>query len=159
MEGGSRTRMLTAMILVVVLGAGVMLGLVSVCNVGDGSAHCVIKINSDSAVIPVEEAAVNDAHRNTGTERRRTRIYEKVEPTEAQLLLIDSILEGHKKHMRLLHEEFWASYDPRYQAVIQQTREAILKVFTEEQASEYRSLLQDFDESRSRGSDKRKTRD
>ena len=140
MEHGSRTKLVTAVILAVVLGTGVMLGLVS-----DGSL----------VGPPVEEATMNDADRGRVSERRRrTPMYEQVGPTEAQGVLIDSILEGQRQHMRLLHDEFRASYDPRYQAVIQQTREAILEVFTSEQASEYRVLLQEFDESRTQRGDK-----
>jgi len=85
-------------------------------------------------------------------------MYEQVGLTEDQSLLIDSILEGQLQHMRSLHEEFRTTYVPRYQALIQQTREAILEVFTEEQASDYRALLQEFDESRTRG-DQRSNRD
>jgi hypothetical protein len=140
MEHGSRTKLVTAVILAVVLGTGVMLGLVS-----DGSL----------VGPPVEEATMNDADRGRVSERRRrTPMYEQVGPTEAQGVLIDSILEGQRQHMRLLHDEFRASYDPRYQAVIQQTREAILEVFTSEQASEYRVLLQEFDESRTQRGNK-----
>ena len=159
MEHRSRTKLLTAAILAVVLGAGVMLGLVSVCETGDGSTRCVININNDLAAMPVEEAAVSDADRGRMSERRRrTPMYEQVAPTEAQLLLIDSVLEDQGQHMRSLHEEFRTTYVPQYQALIQQTREAILEIFTEEQASEYRVLLQEFDESRTQG-DKRGNRD
>ena len=140
MEHGSRTKLVTAVILAVVLGTGVMLGLVS-----DGSL----------VAPPAEEATMNDADRGRVSERRRrTPMYEQVGPTEAQGVLIDSILEDQRQHMRSLHDEFRASYDPRYQAVIQQTREAILEVFTLEQASEYRVLLQEFDESRTQRGNK-----
>ena len=140
MEHGSRTKLVTAVILAVVLGTGVMLGLVS-----DGSL----------VAPPVEEATMNDTDRGRVSERRRrTPMYEQVGPTEAQGVLIDSILEDQRQHMRSLHDEFRASYDPRYQAVIQQTREAILEVFTSEQASEYRVLLQEFDESRTQRGNK-----
>ena len=159
MESGSRTKLMTAVILAVVLGTGVMLGLVSVCEIGDGRTRCVININSDLAAMPVEEGMVREADRDGMSERnRRTPMYEQVGLTEDQSLLIDSILEGQLQHMRSLHEEFRTTYVPRYQALIQQTREAILEVFTEEQASDYRALLQEFDESRTRG-DKRSNRD
>ena len=159
MEHGSRTKLMTAVILAVVLGTGVMLGLVSVCEVGDGRTRCVINVNSDLAAMPVEEGMVREADRDGMSERnRRTPMYEQVGLTEDQSLLIDSILEGQLQHMRSLHEEFRTTYVPRYQALIQQTREAILEVFTEEQASDYRALLQEFDESRTRG-DKRSNRD
>ena len=159
MESGSRTKLMTAVILTVVLGTGVMLGLVSVCEIGDGRTRCVINVNSDLAAMPVEEGMVREADRDGMSERnRRTPMYEQVGLTEDQSLLIDSILEGQLQHMRSLHEEFRTTYVPRYQALIQQTREAILEVFTEEQASDYRALLQEFDESRTRG-DKRSNRD
>ena len=159
MEHGSRTKLMTAVILAVVLGTGVMLGLVSVCEVGDGRTRCVINVNSDLAAMPVEEGMVREVDRDGMSERnRRTPMYEQVGLTEDQSLLIDSILEGQLQHMRSLHEEFRTTYVPRYQALIQQTREAILEVFTEEQASDYRALLQEFDESRTRG-DKRSNRD
>ena len=159
MEPGSRTKLMTAVILAVVLGTGVMLGLVSVCEIGDGRTRCVINVNSDLAAMPVEEGMVREADRDGMSERnRRTPMYEQVGLTEDQSLLIDSILEGQLQHMRSLHEEFRTTYVPRYQALIQQTREAILEVFTEQQASDYRALLQEFDESRTRG-DKRSNRD
>ena len=159
MESGSRTKLMTAVILAVVLGTGVMLGLVSVCEIGDGRTRCVINVNSDLAAMPVEEGMVREADRDGMSERnRRTPMYEQVGLTEDQSLLIDSILEGQLQHMRSLHEEFRTTYVPRYQALIQQTREAILEVFTDEQASDYRALLQEFDESRTRG-DKRSNRD
>ena len=159
MEHGSRTKLMTAVILAVVLGTGVMLGLVSVCEIGDGRTRCVINVNSDLAAMPVEEGMVREADRDGMSERnRRTPMYEQVGLTEDQSFLIDSILEDKLQHMRSLHEEFRTTYVPRYQALIQQTREAILEVFTEEQASDYRALLQEFDESRTRG-DKRSNRD
>ena len=159
MEHGSRTKLMTAVILTVVLGTGVMLGLVSVCEIGDGRTRCVINVNSDLAAMPVEEGMVREVDRDGMSERnRRTPMYEQVGLTEAQSFLIDSILEDQLQHMRALHEEFRTTYVPRYQALIQQTREAILEVFTEEQASDYRALLQEFDESRTRG-DKRSNRD
>ena len=159
MEPGSRTKLMTAVILTVVLGTGVMLGLVSVCEVGDGRTRCVINVNSDLAAMPVEEGMVREADRDGMSERnRRTPMYEQVGLTEDQSLLIDSILEDQLQHMRSLHEEFRTTYVPRYQALIQQTREAILEVFTDEQASDYRALLQEFDESRTRR-DKRSNRD
>ena len=159
MESGSRTKLMTAVILAVVLGTGVMLGLVSVCEIGDGRTRCVINVNSDLAAMPVEEGMVREVDPDGMSERnRRTPMYEQVGLTEDQSLLIDSILEGQLQHMRSLHEEFRTTYVPRYQALIQQTREAILEVFTEEQASDYRALLQEFDESRTRG-DKRSNRD
>ena len=94
MEHGSRTKLMTAVILTVVLGTGVMLGLVSVCEIGDGRTRCVINVNSDLAAMPVEEGMVREVDRDGMSERnRRTPMYEQVGLTEDQSFLIDSILE------------------------------------------------------------------
>ena len=83
MESGSRTKLMTAVILAVVLGTGVMLGLVSVCEIGDGRTRCVINVNSDLAAMPVEEGMVRWVDRDGMSERnRRTPMYEQVGLTE-----------------------------------------------------------------------------
>ena len=53
-----------------------------------------------------------------------------------------------------MHEEFRSAYNPRYQALIQETREAIKEVFSEEQAAEYEALLNDFDRRRAERNEK-----
>ena len=86
-------------------------------------------------------------------EERRTPMWEQVDPTEEQAARIDSIIRTHRATMRSLQKEFRESYNPRYQAVIESTREAILGVMTPEQAAEYRSLLEEYDRKRAeRGS-------
>jgi len=129
MEHGSRTRLATATVLVVVFGAGLLLGLAV-----DGSL----------VATPSEVTAAGEAE-GADERQRRTPMYEQVGPTEEQMVLIDSILVVRKARMDELHKEFRSAYNPRYQALIEDTREAIKGVFTPEQAVEYQALLDDFD--------------
>ena len=117
MEHGSRTRLVTAVMLAVVFASGVLLGVA-----GDGNLFA--------------------AERQGGKQR----MYEQVGPTADQMVFIDSIVKDHRASMRALHQEFRLAYDPLYDAVIQDTRRGIKDVFSEEQAAEYQVLLDEFDQ-------------
>ena len=131
MEHGSRTRLVTAVMLAVVFASGVLLGVAGDSNLG--------------AEPPEVTAESADAHGRDGERRRRTRMYEQVGPSADQKVFIDSIVKDHRARMDALHEEFRSAYYPRYRAAIEDTRGAILEVFSEEQSAEYQALLDDFD--------------
>ena len=131
MEHRSRTRLVTAVMLAVVFASGVLLGLAADSNLG--------------AEPPQIASANADGEERDGKRRRRTAMHEQVGPSEDQKVVIDSILKDHRARMDALHGEFRSAYDPRYQALIQDTRGAIKEVFSEEQAAEYQALLDDFD--------------
>ena len=134
MEKSSRTKLTTVLILAVVFGAGLTLGLAADRSLGAAPP--------DAAT---EEAAPEEA--------RRRPMWQRVEPTEEQTMLIDSIIQTHRASMKALQKEFRDSYNPRYQAVIESTRESILGVMTPAQADEYRVLLDEYDQRRAeRGS-------
>ncbi len=131
MEHRSRTRLVTAVMLVVVFASGVLLGIAADSNLG---------------AEPPQIASGNAAgEERDGKRRRRTRMYDQVGPSMDQKISIDSIMKEHRARMNALHEEFNIAYNPLYQAVIQDTRGAIKDVFSEEQAAEYQALLDDFD--------------
>ncbi len=124
MERVLRTRLFAGVVLAVVFGAGVLLGLA------------------------VDRSPGPDADRGRGEETHRTPTYMKVDPTAEQQSQIDSILRVHRAAMKSLHEEFRQAldqfrktYDPRYEALIKETREEIKGVLTPEQAAKYDSLL------------------
>jgi len=73
-------------------------------------------------------------------------MYEQVGPTADQSLLIDSIVTEHRSKMQSLQEQFRLDYNPRYDALIDSTRESIKDVFTAEQAARYDSLIADWEE-------------
>lgn len=135
MEHGSRTRLVTAVVLAVVFGAGLLVGLAAERGLVAQPAEDVVAEN-------------DQADRNGERRNRRTRMYEQVGPTEAQGVLIDSVVKEHRQRMSALHDEFDSAYNPRYRALIQETREAILGVFTPAQAAEYQALLDSFDRRR-----------
>ena len=134
MEHGSRTRLMTATVLVVVFGSGIMLGVAA-----DGTLSASPRDSSVAVTEqPKEEAP-----------RRRTPMYERVGPDAEQSALIDSIVLEHRAHMDELHDEFRGAYNPRYQALVSDTRETILGVFSPEQAAQYQELLEEWDRKRS----------
>ena len=140
MEHHSRTRLVTAVMLAVVLASGVLLG---------------FALDRILGAEPLEAAAENtDGERRDRGRRQRTRMYEQVGPSTDQMVFIDSIVKDHRARMDGLHEEFRSAYNPRYQALIQETREAIKEVFSEEQADEYQALLDDFDRRRAERNEK-----
>ncbi len=140
MEHGSRTRLVTAVMLAVVFASGVLLGLAADNNLG--------------AEPPQIAAQGADGDQRDGKRERRTPMYEQVGPSTDQMVFIDSIVKEYRTQMDGLHTEFRRAYNPRYQALIQETREVIKTVFSEEQAAEYQALLDDFDRRRAERNEK-----
>ena len=136
MEQGARTRLLTAVVLTVVFGSGVLLGLAAQANL---------------AATPAAEVLAMSAGDPENT--RRIPMYEQVGPTETQMGQIESIVAEHRAQMDALHEEFRKAYDPRYDALIAETREAIKDVLTPEQAAAYQELVDARDQRRAERSD------
>jgi hypothetical protein len=131
MEHGSRTRLLTALILAAVFGAGVVLGLAADSSLG---AQPI-----ESAAVPTEEPSDDEEP------RRRSYTFEEVEPNEAQLALIDSIVAEHRARTNALDERLKAEYREGFRVIVLESREAIKAVLTPEQAAEYQRLLDERD--------------
>ena len=136
MEQGSRTRLMTAVILAVVFGSGALLGLAM-----DSS----VLANPASVEASGEESEERQDERGR---RRRPPIYSRVDPTEAQQLQIDSIVRIHRERMRALNDEFEEQFNPQYRSILEDTRDGIAAALTPEQAAEYRRLLEEFDRRR-----------
>ena len=97
------------------------------------------------AATPVAGAEPADSN---ATSTQRIPMYEQVGPDEAQKILIDSIVGEYTSSMKALHAEFRAAYNPRYQALVEDTRTAIKGVLTPEQAQAYDSILVDYEKRR-----------
>ncbi len=123
----AKTRLLTALLLAVIFGSGFTLGLA---------------FDRTAVANPAEAAEVATAEPE---EERRIPMYEQVGPSPDQSVLIDSIVVEHRAKMESLQEQFRASYNPRYEALIDSTREAIKDVFSAEQAARYDSLIADYE--------------
>lgn len=142
MDKGPKTRLLTALVLAVVFASGAVVGLA---------------VDRNLVADPVEEVPPDTEEEQS--ERRRVPMYEQVGPNEAQMERIDSIVKEHRQSMRALHREFNEAYNPRYQALIQETREAIKSVLDPEQAMAYDSLLAEYDRRRAERDERDEDRD
>jgi Spy/CpxP family protein refolding chaperone len=142
MEHSSRTRLVTALVLAAVFGAGVLLGLAADSNLGATPPEVV-------ADTPATEG-------DTEEPRRRRYTYDRVEPTDGQRTLIDSIIVEHRASTNELDREMRAEYRGGFRVILLETREAIKGVLTPEQATEYQRLL---DENDARDRDERENRD
>jgi Spy/CpxP family protein refolding chaperone len=140
MEKSARTRLFTAVVLVAVLGAGVVLGMALRGGTPPTAASA--------------EGSRQDA--DSAGRTRRQPLYMQVDPTDAQKAKLDSILKQNHDAMRALtrefHQEFDPRYDslnkeyrakygPRYDSLIAATRAAIRQVLTPEQVEKWDSLI------------------
>jgi len=131
MERILRTRLITGVLLAVVFGAGILLGLA---------------VDRSMAAKPTGDVAEATPADSAGGPSRRRPLWEQVEPTSEQKARIDSIVGEYRSAMKALHAEFRAAYNPRYEALVADTRTAIKGVLTPEQATRYDSLLADYDQ-------------
>ena len=138
MERGSRTKLVAALVLGAVFGSGLLLGYAA-----DSS------LTTEPIATSSEEPSTGGS---SGEQRqRRPLVYEQLNPTPEQHAVIDSILQVHRTRMNKLDQEYREArhrYRMSYDAVIQDTRDAIAAVFPPEQAAEYRRLLEEYDRRR-----------
>ena len=132
MEQGSRTRLLTAAVLVVVFGAGVLMGLAADSN---------LSAESPDVLAYVETPDTTEAE----APPRRRAMYEEVAPNEEQLALIQSIMAEHRARTNAFDEEMQAESRAGFGVIVSETRNAIKAVLTPEQAAQYQVLLDAYD--------------
>ena len=130
MEQGSRTRILTAVVIAAVFGAGVLLGLAADSSLG-----------ADEAEVVAEETSGEEEPQG----RRRAPTYAQVGPSPEQQGRIDSIVSEHRERTNGLDKETRAAYRTGFREILLETRDAIKGVFTLEQAEEYQRLLDERD--------------
>ena len=131
MEQSSRTRLITALVLLAVFMSGALVGAAA-----DGSL-----LAGPASGLDAEAAAKKESS-------RRPPMYEQVGPDDQQSAAIATIVQEHRSRMDALHAEFRELYNPRYQSIVHDSREAIKAVFTAEQAAEYQLLLDERDQRR-----------
>jgi len=135
MERRVRTKLVAALVLGAVFGSGLLLGYAA-------DSQLAPEPTTASAAAPAAQPAA-------AAERpRRPLVYEQLAPTPAQTAVIDSILGVHRARMNALDKEYREArhrYQASYDAVVQETRDAIAGVFPAEVAAEYRRLLTEFD--------------
>ena len=132
MEHSSWTRLVTALVLAAVFGTGVLLGFAADSDL-DAETHDGVESSAVAGGATAEETA-----------ERRPPQYTLVDPNEAQLSRIDSIVAEHRARTNALveqNEETRAQYREDFAAIVHATREAIKGVLSPDQASEYQRLL------------------
>lgn len=125
MEQHSRTKLIAAVVLLLVLGSGLFIGYAV-----HGTQAIAMTANEPRPWVPV---------------------YESMNPSQAQLDVIDSITASYRERMNRLHEEFdlaQQAYQSSYDALIAETRNAIAAVFPEERRPEYQRRLEAYDRQR-----------
>lgn len=135
MEQRTRTRLVAGLVLASVFASGVLLGYAA----DRGAAVAVASVASEGEPAPTTER------------RRRVPVYELMEPTDEQRVVLDSIMREHRTRMNRLHEDFdvqQRTFETSYDALIQNTRDALAAVFPPEQRAEYRRLLAENDRRR-----------
>ncbi len=135
MEQRTRTRLVAGLVLGSVFAAGALVGYAA----DRGAAVAVASVSSDSEATPAPERS------------RRVPVYMLMEPTDDQLVVLDSIMREHRAEMNRLHADFdvaQRAYQTSYDALIQDTRDALAAVFPPEQRAEYRRLLAENDRRR-----------
>lgn len=144
MEQGARTRLVTALILAVVFGSGVLLGLAA-----DSQLHAEAAVPPSTAVATPEEAEEAAPAEEAGseetapTERRYT--YQRVGPNEEQLARIEVIVAEWRADREAFDSESRERWEAVRREMVLETREKIKAVLTPEQAAEYQRLLDEWE--------------
>jgi hypothetical protein len=135
MEHPNRTRLIAALVLASVFGAGAVIGFAA----DRGAAVAIAGVASDGDT-PA-----------TADRGRRVPVYMLMGPTDEQVVVLDSIMREHRAEMNRLHADFEVAqraYQTSYDALIQHTRDELAAVFPPEQRAEYRRLLAENDRRR-----------
>ncbi len=150
-ERSVRARLTTAMVLLLFLVAGMVLGValerrlearaVSAESVGERGDE---RIERERETVTERDRRPGDRSRDPSP-RRRSLLVEQVGLSEDQKESVDSIVGYYRERMRALHEEFDAVYSSRYAEILDYTRSAIRGVLDESQRAAYDSLLMEFD--------------
>jgi len=127
-----RTRLVTALVLILVFGAGVAVGLVLDEPFGQATATEVAA--SD------EEESESEPRSSGGATIHRVGL------TPEQRMQADSLLELYRAEVAQFQEE----YRPRYWAIVDAARDSLMTILDEEQAALYDSLLVERDRVRGR---------
>ena len=135
MSQQTRTRLLTAGVLLTVFGAGLLLGY---------AADSTLTASPAAASEPTDEVTSDGA----AAEEERVPMYRQVGPDSAQSLVIDSIVQEHRERIDALNRQFQDEYDPQFRQIVEETRAAIRGVFTPAQAAQYQALTDERDRRR-----------
>jgi len=140
MGKGSRTRLATVLILVLVFGSGVLLGLAADSSLSAEAPSESTSIASEPVQGSEEEPAEPE------TERRY--IYHEVDPNEEQLARIQTIVAEWRARREAFDEDSRTQWEQGRREFVLETRNAIKAALSPEQAAEYQRLLDEWEAER-----------
>ncbi|MEK9501551.1 hypothetical protein [Gaopeijia maritima] len=139
MNAVRRARLLSVVVLAVVFGSGILVGFALDRRLDMAE---MARMNESRLAADVDDAN-EDADRTDDQPRRY--LFERVDPTDAQRVRIDSIVALYQSDVRRFHRESRQFYDDGMRALVLETREAIKGVLDPDQAARYDSLAVDRD--------------
>ncbi|NIP59920.1 MAG: hypothetical protein GWM92_16535 [Gemmatimonadetes bacterium] len=152
MERTTKARLASLGVLLAVLVAGFAMGLAWERRSGS------LRVEDPAGGEAGAERSREGDDRDGSGKRRRRLIIDRVGLAPEQEERVDSIVRIHRQGMKELQREFRAEYNPRYRALIQETRDEIRGLLTPAQRSTYDSLLAERDRRREREREERKSR-
>lgn len=138
MDTTRRARLLSIVVLAVVFASGIVVGFAWDRRLD--AAEAAAEGERIAAATDSTDAQAGDRGGDEGGERRSRYMWERVDPTDAQRVLIDSIVQAYRADSRAFHRESREAYDEGMRALVLQTREAIKSVLDPDQAARYDSL-------------------
>jgi hypothetical protein len=154
MDRSTRTRLVTGLVLLLVLAAGMVLG-VAVDRQWRGSGLTAEGARQSEGRGSGRESGAQRPSAPDSVSRRRPLLVEQVGLSQGQKVKVDSIVAFYRSRMHALRDEFDQAYAARYQEVLTGTRNALRAILGAEQRAAYDSLLLDADRRR----DERRQRD
>ncbi len=156
LERSTRARITTALVLFLVLAAGIVLGVALDRRL---ETKDVLRRPSGRPDVEGRSRGFDPRSRDSSqshtpfqpgdsSQRRRSLIVEQVGLSEAQKEQVDSIVGFYRARMRTLHDEFDEAYMTRFREITQTTRKEIEAILTVEQQVAYDSLVADWDRRR-----------
>ena len=146
LERGTRARLVTLLVLLLVLSAGFVMGVAMDRQVLTPQLTERDLAGSEGR----EDRGSRDARGEPrdSLRSRRPLLVEQVGLSDVQKAQVDSIVSFYQREMRDLHRETSVAYDAGYREILNQTRNSLRQVLTDEQKAAYDSLLVEFDRRR-----------
>ncbi len=144
-----KTRLITLAVLLLVLSTGVVVGVALEREfqgrswIDDGGRR------ADRSGDRADRGRESVTRARSPGGRRTPLLVEQVGLSDSQKEEIDSIVGVYHEQMRALHEEFNDAYMSRYREILQDSREAVRGVLTEDQRVAYDSILVEYSRRRS----------
>lgn len=141
MNAVHRARLVSVVVLAVVFASGILVGFAVDRRLDAAEAERI----AETRLTADRDSPLEDEPRS---DEPRRYLFERVDPTEAQRVQIDSIVAAYQSDVENFHQGSRRSYDDGMRVLVLETREAIKGVLDPDQAARYDSLAAARDSSR-----------